>query len=393
MPRIGPDISHHQARVDLARARSHVDFMFLKATQNVDKVDETFEKRWRQLAELGIPRGAYHFAIPSRSAASQAKHFASVVQGNGFRAGDAAAFDLEQLKHGNDSPNNVAASNRMSAKELNAWVKAFVDDVLAALPVENLVFYTGIPFWNGRMGHPAKLPTGCIGWLSRYRKEGPYGGRLPRPAAWPKPPDIWQFTDGKDGHGRVQNIPGLVRPFDCNEMTEACFQRLFVAAGLVPPLLPFPGTLERGDTGAGVERVQRNLNRFLPPAEDLTVNGRFDAATEEALTRWQRNRLIPEASVGKVGPGTWAMLAAPAFSKDLKLGSKGKAVRQLKHTLNRFPPNDLDTSGEVFDQATKKCVENWQKHRGQRVDGVVDMLTWYWMHAPKNVRPPDLHPA
>jgi len=391
MPKkLGPDIAHHQDQVDLKRTKPHVDFVFLKATQGTGFVDDTFEKRWRQLAELGLPRGAYHFAIPSRSAADQATHFASVVRRNGFRAGDAAILDMEQLQPNGVSAQDVAASNQMSAKQLRAWVDRFVNDVRDALPVENVVFYTGIPFWNGRMSHPAKLPAGCIGWLSRYRKKGPYGGTLPRPAAWPNPPDIWQFTDGTNG--RIQAIPGIVGKFDCNEMTEACFQRLF-QAGLAPPAPPFPGTLERGDTGAGVEQVQRNLNRFLPPAEDLTVNGRFDAATEGALTKWQRNRLIPEASIGKVGPGTWAMLAAPVLSKTLKLGSKGKAVRQLKHALNKFPPNDLDTNNEVFDQPTKDVVENWQDHRNQRVDGIVDVITWYWIHAPKDVRPPNLHPG
>jgi peptidoglycan hydrolase-like protein with peptidoglycan-binding domain len=155
---------------------------------------------------------------------------------------------------------------------------------------------------------------------------------------------------------------------------------------------PFPGNLRPGATGAAVEQVQRNLNRFFKEADRITVDGRFGARTEAALTKWQRNRLIPAASIGVVGPGTWAMLAAPVFSETLKLGSRGKAVRQLKHALNQFPPNNLDTNNEAFDQATKRTVENWQRHRGQHVDGVVDMLTWYWIHAPKEIRPPNLHP-
>lgn len=155
---------------------------------------------------------------------------------------------------------------------------------------------------------------------------------------------------------------------------------------------PFPGNLKRGATGAAVEQVQRNLNRFFKEADRIPVNGHFDARTEAALTTWQRNRLIPAASIGVVGPGTWAMLAAPAFSATLKVGSRGKAVQQLKHALNKFPPNHLDTNNDAFDQATKRTVENWQRHRGQRVDGVVDMVTWYWIHAPKDIRPPNLHP-
>ena len=137
--------------------------MFLKATQGTGFVDGTFAERWRQLATLGIPRGAYHFAEP----------------------------------------------------------------------VQDVVLYTGIPFWRERMGDPARLPAGCVGWLSRYNKAGPYAKPLGRPAAWPAGrPDIWQFTDGTSG--RVRAIPGIGK-VDCNEMTEACFQRLLRNPGWLPP--------------------------------------------------------------------------------------------------------------------------------------------------------------
>jgi len=228
MPRFGPDISHHQDMVDLARAKPHVDFVFLKATQDTTFVDQTFAPRWQQLANLGIPRGAYHFAIPCNPPAAQAAHFVSVVRQHGFRAGDAAILDMEDLKPSKGMSaqelRDVEASNRMSAQALRAWLDRFVADVRQALPVREVVFYTGIPYWNERMGHPPKLPAGCIGWLSRFRREGPYGGKLGRPAAWPDPPDIWQFTNGTDG--LVRNIPGIGK-VDCSEMTEACFRRLF----------------------------------------------------------------------------------------------------------------------------------------------------------------------
>jgi Glycosyl hydrolases family 25 len=224
MPRIGPDISHHQEEknVDLARAKPHVDFVFLKATEGTTVVDETFKIRWQKLAQLGIPRGAYHFARPG-DAAAQAAHFVKVVKTqNGFRAGDVAIIDVENTKkepHLWDGTTPTA---------LRAFIDRFVKDVRQDLPVETVVLYTGIPFWNKNFGHPPKLPANCVGWLSRYRKAGPYGGNFPRPAAWPDPPDIWQFTDGIPGEGKPKprDIPGI-GTVDTSEMTEACFQRLF----------------------------------------------------------------------------------------------------------------------------------------------------------------------
>jgi hypothetical protein len=38
-------------------------------------------------------------------------------------------------------------------------------------------------------------------------------------------------------------------------------------------------------------------------------------------------------------------------------------------------------------------MRNWQDHRGQRIDGIVDLLTWYWIHAPSVKQVPDLHPG
>ena len=161
----------------------------------------------------------------------------------------------------------------------------------------------------------------------------------------------------------------------------------------VPGSPPFPDrTLKRGDRGEDVKVVQRNLNRFM--MVDIPVTGTFDAATERALVKWQRNRLVPAASLGHVGLGTWSMLAAPVFTESLAQGSKGKAVQQLKRALNKFG-NDLDTGNPNFGPETRQVVEDWQKHRDQRVDGRVDMPTWYWIHIPMppdRIDVPNLHP-
>jgi len=152
--------------------------------------------------------------------------------------------------------------------------------------------------------------------------------------------------------------------------------------------VPYPGTVTKhGSTGSAVEYVQRNLNRFL--AKDIAVDGGFGDETETALKKWQSNRRIP--ANGAVGPGTWAMLAAPVFRTTLKLGSKSEAVKQVKRALNKFG-NSLDTNNPGFGPVTEKVVKAWQAHRRQRVDGVVDMVTWYWVHAPDGTTVPDLHP-
>ncbi|MGH9197471.1 MAG: peptidoglycan-binding protein [Acidimicrobiia bacterium] len=155
---------------------------------------------------------------------------------------------------------------------------------------------------------------------------------------------------------------------------------------------PYPGKVfGRGSTGPAVRYVQRNLNRYVTNA--LDVSGRFDAKTEEALKKWQRNRRIRAS--GRVGPGTWAMLGAPRFTRTLKLTSpmlKGEDVKQLKRALSVFS-RKLDPDNPTFGPTTKEVVVAWQKNRRQRADGIVDMVTWYWMHAPKGTKVPNLHPG
>jgi Putative peptidoglycan binding domain len=168
--------------------------------------------------------------------------------------------------------------------------------------------------------------------------------------------------------------------------------RARVHARMTPAPPPFQTTLVLNATGPAVTAVQHNLNRFLTPAERIPENGRFDTRTRDVLIKWQRRRLIQESSVGKVGRGTWEMLHAPNFSQTLKLNSTGTAVKQLKVALNLFG-NHLDTNNPLFDRQTEQVVKNWQEHRGQRlVDGTVDMLTWFWIHAPSG-HPPELHPT
>jgi hypothetical protein len=46
-----------------------------------------------------------------------------------------------------------------------------------------------------------------------------------------------------------------------------------------------------------------------------------------------------------------------------------------------------------FNQDTRKAVRNWQDHRFQRIDGIVDLPSWDWIHAPSVKQVPDLHPG
>jgi lysozyme len=83
----GIDVSHHQGIIDweLLRNQAVIDgqplsFVFIKATEGDDFVDNQFSHNIEQARKYGILCGAYHFFQPSISAKKQAELFIRQVQ-------------------------------------------------------------------------------------------------------------------------------------------------------------------------------------------------------------------------------------------------------------------------------------------------------------------------
>lgn len=77
----GIDVSHHQSAIDWSDVKEMKDknikigFAFIKATEGLGNVDNAFRRNWLKAKEAGIPRGAYHFFIASKSGKAQAQNF------------------------------------------------------------------------------------------------------------------------------------------------------------------------------------------------------------------------------------------------------------------------------------------------------------------------------
>ena len=62
LPIHGIDVSKWQGTVDWAAVRAAgTQFVFIKATEGGDHVDDRFLENWNGAGAVGIPRGAYHF--------------------------------------------------------------------------------------------------------------------------------------------------------------------------------------------------------------------------------------------------------------------------------------------------------------------------------------------
>ncbi len=77
----GIDVSHYQSAIDWKDVKSMQDqnikigFAFIKATEGLNNIDNAFRRNWIKTKEAGMPRGAYHFFVPSKSGKAQAESF------------------------------------------------------------------------------------------------------------------------------------------------------------------------------------------------------------------------------------------------------------------------------------------------------------------------------
>jgi len=198
------DLSHHNGKVNLARAQADgVIGIIQKATQGATFVDPTYAPNHTQAIKAGVLWGAYHFGTGS-DGVSQADHFLSKVD----PAQDTLlVLDLEGNPQG------------------------------PSMPLEARAFVTHVKEKTGRIpgiysGHYIKEHLGtsldpvlgeCWFWLAQY---GPTAVVPHNWSTW----TMWQYTDGAQGSGPHQ-VNGIGR-WDRNRFngTETQLRELWVSA-------------------------------------------------------------------------------------------------------------------------------------------------------------------
>jgi peptidoglycan hydrolase-like protein with peptidoglycan-binding domain len=137
---------------------------------------------------------------------------------------------------------------------------------------------------------------------------------------------------------------------------------LCAALLLLPASASAERTLERGDRGATVKKLQRLLH--------VPTDGIFGTGTKRALKRFQRRRGL--TADGIAGPATWRALKRSGRASSRSSGrvaSRGGSVRLLQRRLG------IAADG-VFGPNTERAVKRFQSRRGLTADGVVGPATW-----------------
>jgi GH25 family lysozyme M1 (1,4-beta-N-acetylmuramidase) len=180
----GIDVASHQGEVDWQGWWDEgMRFAYVKATEGNYYENEYFAQQYNGSYDIGMIRGAYHFATPNDSSgAEQAQYF--VENGGGWSADGRTlpgVLDIEYNPYGDTCYD-------MSSDELVAWIHDFVD-TYKELTGRDPVIYTAYNWWVPCVGDSADFAETNPLWVAEYDVDAPtlFGG-------W-SVYTFWQYTD------------------------------------------------------------------------------------------------------------------------------------------------------------------------------------------------------
>jgi GH25 family lysozyme M1 (1,4-beta-N-acetylmuramidase) len=180
----GMDVSSYQGTVDWTTAYADgARFAFIKATESTDYINPDFAAQYNGAYDVGMIRGAYHFAIPGSTStgAAQATYF--IAHGGGWSADGQTipgALDLEYNPYGADCYG-------LSQSAMASWISSFVTTYLAA-EGRYPVIYSSTSWWSECVGTAGTFSSDPL-WIARYASTV---GTLPN--GWTIY-SFWQYDD------------------------------------------------------------------------------------------------------------------------------------------------------------------------------------------------------
>jgi GH25 family lysozyme M1 (1,4-beta-N-acetylmuramidase) len=179
----GMDVASYQGNVDWASWWNQGKrFVWTKATEGTSYTNPYFAQQYNGSYNVGMIRGAYHFATPNTSSgASQASYF--VAHGGGWsRDGRTlpGALDMEYNPYG-------ATCYGLSQASMGAWVRDFHNTYFSKTG-RYPVIYTSQSWWNQCVGSAENFSSTVPLWTARYASSA---GTLPINWGYYT---VWQYT-------------------------------------------------------------------------------------------------------------------------------------------------------------------------------------------------------
>lgn len=184
---MGIDVSHHQGEIDWKALMvtsgydSIVRFVYSKATEGGDFIDRQYQRNRKELNELGVLNGAYHFYRTTATGSQQANHFLSIYKKRDIDLVPVLDVELE-----------ITYSPQILA-EIENWLKT-VEVKTGVQPIIYCPYQLYVDVLNPRFPNYAF-------WLAGYsKKESDFNQENVI---------LWQFTD-------QGVLPGISEKVDLN---------------------------------------------------------------------------------------------------------------------------------------------------------------------------------
>ena len=170
----GMDVSGYQGNVAWSTAYANgARFAYVKATEGTSYTNPYFAQQYNGSYNVGMIRGAYHFARPNVSGGvTQADYF--VGHGGGW-SGDGktlpGALDIEW------NPYSGGTCYGLSQSGMASWIRAFSNEYHSREGVYPVI-YTATSWWSQCVGTAANFSATNPLWIARYNSTVgtlPYG--------------------------------------------------------------------------------------------------------------------------------------------------------------------------------------------------------------------------
>lgn len=179
----GMDVSGHQGNVDWKYWWDEgMRFAFVKATEGTGYKNPYFAQQYNGSYDVGMIRGAYHFALPDRSTgAEQAKFFAA--NGGGWSADGRTLPGVLDIEH---NPYGEQCYG-LNPQQMTGWIEDF-SHTYHRITGRYPVIYTTTQWWNTCTGGADVAERNPL-WVARYND---FVGELP--GRWQQH-TFWQYSD------------------------------------------------------------------------------------------------------------------------------------------------------------------------------------------------------
>lgn len=316
----GVDVANHQRSVDWTAARGGgIEFAYIKATEGIGYVDPLLDQHWNGARAAGLYTGLYHYARPDTNAPeSDAKHFATQLT----RLGAARPGVLPPCL---DIEENAPV-------DMVDWCVRFIRKVRELTNYGPMLVYASTSWWNTQLASGSWLDSQTWAWVAHYGRApgnpgwrndravmhqytsdgtiAGYSGRIDRNTAWV---DLAKLAQGnppvsvpQPGGGGGGSAP----PWPLAGRRGHYFGNIAGPneshGGYYADERPHIVAIQKALVRKGYAR--RNNGQPVTNPDGGWADGKFEAATVDAVARWQRDHMPGTQYYGQVWSDDWAKL-------------------------------------------------------------------------------------